>query len=134
MQMRFPVRRSLTLTIVLCVLAIIPLSAQQQNGSQQNSGSKPATGSDKPEVRTEKLKVKQEFGPQTVARRSDGTTTVTPPSQGNSSSATGSGQSSNAQAGDDVQFNPMATAGTQKTASHSVKPKTGTNPNSQSTQ
>jgi len=134
MQMRFPVRRTLTLTMVLCVLTIIPLSAQQQNGGQQNSTTKPATGSEKAEVRTEKFKVKQEFGPQTVARRSDKTTTVTPPSQGNSSSGTGSANGSSAHAGDDVQFNPMATAGTQKTASHSIKPKTGTNPNSQSTQ
>ena len=134
MQMRFPVGKSLTLTMILCMLAIIPLSAQQQNSGQQNSGTKPATGSDKPEVRTEKFKVKQEFGPQTVARRSDSTTTVTPPSQGNSSSGTGSAQASSAPARDNIQFNPQATAGTQKTASHNVKPKTGTNPNSQSSQ
>jgi hypothetical protein len=134
MQMRFPVRRSLTLTMVLCVLAIIPLSAQQQNGGPQNTGTKPATGSEKAEVRTEKFKVKQEFGPQTVARRGDRTTTVTPPSQGSSSSGTGSAQSSSAHAGDDVQFNPQATAGTQKTASQVGNQQKSTNPKSKSSQ
>lgn len=133
MQMRFPVRHSLTLTMILCVVAIAPLSAQQQNGSRQNTPTKPAT-SEKAEVRTEKFKVKQEFGPQTASRRSDRTTAVTPPSQGNSSLGTGSAKSSSTQAGDDIRFNPMATGGTQKTASHNAKPKAGTNPNLQSTQ
>ena len=82
MQMRFPVGKSLTLTIFLCMLSIIPLSAQQQNGGQPNTGTKPATGSEKSEVRVEKFKVKQEFGPQSVSRRGDRTTTATPPSQG----------------------------------------------------
>jgi hypothetical protein len=83
--------------MVLCVLTIIPLSAQQQNGSQQNSGAKPATTSDKPEVRTEKFKVKQEFGPQSSSRRSDQSTTVTPPSQGSGTQGTGAANNPNPQ-------------------------------------
>jgi hypothetical protein len=67
----------------LCVLAIIPLSAQQQNGSKQNSGTKPATGSEKAEVRVEKFNVKQEFGPQATSKRGEKLTAVTPPDQGN---------------------------------------------------
>ena len=83
MRMPFPLGRRLALPAVLCVLAIIPLSAQQKNGSTQNSGTKPATGSEKAEVRVEKFNVKQDFGPQSVARRGDRMTTATPPSQGN---------------------------------------------------
>lgn len=90
MRMQFPSGRSVSITAVLCALAIIPLAAQQKNTSTQNGGAKPAASSEKAEVRTEKFKVKQEFGPQTAARRSDNTTAATPPNQGSSPGASSS--------------------------------------------
>ena len=88
--MQFPLGKSVSITMVLCALAIIPIAAQQKNTSTQNGGNKPAASSEKAEVRTEKFKVKQEFGPQTAARREDGTTAATPPNQGSSSGASSS--------------------------------------------
>jgi hypothetical protein len=90
MQLSFPLGKSLSITAALCALAIIPLAAQQKNASTQNPGTKPASSGEKAEVRTEKFKVKQEFGPQTVARRSDKMTTATPPNQGSSPGASSS--------------------------------------------
>lgn len=130
--MRFP--SGLGLIAAACVLATTPLAAQQQNGSKQNTATKSVTGSEKAEVRTERFKVKQEFGPQTVSRRGDKVTTVTPPSQGNSASGTGSAQGSSAQGRSDTQFNPLATGGTQKNSGSGGSPPKGAKPKSTSQQ
>src|SRR5208283_1488119 len=79
--------RSLAIATALSTIALVATQAQQSNSGK-------ATGSSNghnqgAEVRTEKFKVKQEFGPQTVARRNDSISAVTPPSQGNSGKGSG---------------------------------------------
>jgi hypothetical protein len=91
MKMRFSSGRRQAFTVMLFALVIVPLSAQQQN--KQNTGTKPATSGEKAEVRTEKFKYKQEFGPQSAARRGDRMTTVTPPNQNSGGNPQGTSSS-----------------------------------------
>ncbi len=84
MKMRFPLEESFVLLAVACLLALIPVGAQQDRaGQQQNAGTAPAPGGKGTETRVEKFNVKQDFGPQSVPRRGDRTTAATPPGQGN---------------------------------------------------
>jgi hypothetical protein len=82
--------RSLALATAFSTIALLAAPAQQSNSGK-------ATGSSNghnlaAEVRTEKIKFKQEFGPQTAARRGDRMSAATQPSQGNAGK--GSGRSS----------------------------------------
>ena len=79
--------RSLALAAALSTITLLAAPAQQSNSGK-------ATGSSNghnqgAEVRTEKIKFKQEFGPQTVGRRDDRMSAATPPSQGNGGKGSG---------------------------------------------
>ncbi len=95
MRMRFPLEESLALPAVVCLLALMPVGAQQNSGAQQNAGTTPTTSGRGTGTRVEKFKVKQEFGPQTVSRRGDRTAVATPPGQGDGTQGTNSGNSAN---------------------------------------
>jgi hypothetical protein len=95
MKLRFPFEESFVLLAVVCVLALIPVGAQQENGSQQKSGTTPSTLNEKAEVRVEKYNVKQDFGPQSVSRRGDRMSAATPSGQNNNSQGTSGGKGAN---------------------------------------
>lgn len=76
--------RSSFLAASLITFATLAAQAQQSNNGKTSVSSNGQ--SQAAEVRTEKFKVKQEFGPQTVARHSDRTNTATPPGQSNGNS------------------------------------------------
>lgn len=113
--------RSLALASALSTIALLAAPAQQSNSGK-------ATGSSNghnqgAEVRTEKIKYKQEFGPQTVARRGDRMNAVTQPSQG--SGGRGSGSSSAAvrqEFGPQVQAPRNARTSTVQPVGSGVKP------------
>ena len=62
-------RRSCALAAALSVVAIAAIPAQQSHSAK--AGGSPGGQSQRAEVRTEKIKFKQEFGPAAVGRRGD---------------------------------------------------------------
>lgn len=79
--------RNSVLAATLITISLSMASAQQSNNGRTSvsSNGQPQTA----EVRTEKFKVKQEFGPQTVARRDNRTAAATPSAQNGGGSSTG---------------------------------------------
>jgi hypothetical protein len=94
MQFSNDLFRRLALATPLAAIVLVAASAQQSNSSKAtNSSNKQNQGGQNrgAEVRTEKIKFKQDFGPQAVAGRGDRSTTVAPHGQNNGSNgSTGS--------------------------------------------
>jgi len=82
-----PSRPNIAALVAACISLVAPVPAQQNHGSAAADRSKT------PPSHVEKFNVKQEFGPQTAARRGDRMGVATPPSQGAGNNSSGASQS-----------------------------------------
>jgi len=84
-------RRSCALAAALSVVAIAAIPAQQSHSAK--AGGSPGGQSQRAEVRTEKIKFKQEFGPAAVGRRGDLSNAAGQPGAGNANHGSSSSAS-----------------------------------------
>jgi hypothetical protein len=110
--------RSFVLAAAFCATALLATAQQSSNGrSSASSGGQKQSA----EVRTEKFKVKQEFGPQTTAHRNDRTSTATPPGQNGGSNGPGDNGSSSSADKFKQEFGPQS-VGTRKDRAATAAP------------
>jgi hypothetical protein len=124
--------RSFVLAATFCATAFLAAQAQQSSDGKSNA----STGGQKQsaEVRTEKFKVKQEFGPQTTAPRGDRTNTSTTPGQNGGSNASGNNDANSSASEFKQEFGPQVVGSRKDRAATAAPPSASGQGNGQSQQ
>jgi hypothetical protein len=120
---------------LLCGLPATPAQQSNNGKSSASSGGQKQSA----EVRTEKIKFKQEFGPQTTAPRGDRTAAATPSAQNGASNAsgnngTGNNGSSSSASEFKQDFGPQSVATRKDRSTTATPPSTSGQGNGQSQQ